>query len=301
MKNIKSITSRKFDILAEDSNPDLKEMPCKKLNYSELDKSGNTVKDIKYDEFEEVEEIIENVYNDKGNLIEEKIFLNEDEFSERKTYKIDENGRIATEFIHYLDESIDTVSYEYDAEGNLIKKVLTDSDGVVESKEILKYKNGKEISYVFYNEDDELVTERISGYDTSGNLLRIIYHNSEEDEKYRIENTYNDDNRLVKTHKFNENDDLIEKLSYKHNDKGRVIEAITENQNKNNIITFKYNDNGNAIEQKEMNIDETLNHYIEREFDENGNVLKIIVFINGSDTMPDMNYILEYEYEFYSE
>ena len=301
MEKIRSITSRKFDIIAEDSNPDLKETPCKKLNYKVLDKFGNTVKDIKYDDFEDIEEIIENVYDDKGNLIEEKIFLNEDEPAERKTYKIDENGKIANEFTHYLDESIDTVSYEYDADGNLIKKVLTDSDGVVESKEIFKYKNGKEISYVFYNEDDELIAERINGYDESGNLLRTIYFNSEEDEKYRIENTYNDDNRLVKTLKFDENDDLIEKFSYKHNDKGRVIEVITENQNENNISTFKYDDNGNVVEQKEKNIDETLIHFIEREFDENGNILKITVFINGSDTMPDMNYILEYEYEFYSE
>ena len=300
MGKIQSITLKKYDIIAEDANLDLKEMPCKKINYKELDKLGNTVKDVKYDDFEDVEEIIENVYDDKGNLIEEKIFLNEEELAERKTYKIDETGKIAREFTHYLDESVDTVSYEYDADGNLIKKVLIDSEGVVESKEIFNYKDMKEISYIFYNEDDKLITERINGYDNSGNLLRTIYFNSEEDEKYRIENTYDDDNRLVKTLKFDENDDLIEKYSYKHNDKGRVIEVITENQNENNISTFKYDDNGNAIEQKEMNIDETLNHFIEREFDKNGNILKITVFINGRNTMPEINYILEYEYEFYS-
>ncbi len=300
MKKIKSITLKKYNILNEDSNPDIKEMPCNKLNYKELDNSGNTIKEIKYNEFEEVEEIIENVYNDKGNLIEEKIFLGEDEFSERKTYENDENGRLKTEFIHYLDETIDTISYEYNSDGKIVKKVLTDSEGVVENKEIFDYKNGKEISYSSYNEDDELVLERINGYDDSGNLLRTIYFNSEENEKYRIENTYDENNNLIKALKFNENDDLTEKLSYKYDDKRRVIEVIAENQNENSLSNFKYDDNGNAIEQKEMNVDETLNHFIERNFDEDGHILKITVFINGHNSMPDMNYILEYEYEFYS-
>jgi len=299
MGKIKSITLRKYDIIGEDANPDLKEMPCKKLNYQELDKLGNTLKDIKYDDFEDVEEIIENIYNEKGKLIEEKIFINEKELAERRTYEIDESGKIINEFTHYLDESIDTVVYEYDEDGNIIKKVLSDSEGVVESKEIFKYKNGKEISYFFYNEDDDLTIERNSGYDDSGNLLRIVYSNLEDDEKYRVENKYDNENKLTEAFKFNRNGDLVEKYLYKHDDNGRVMEIVSENQNQNNLTKFKYDEKGNAIEQKEMSIDETLNHFIEREFDESGNVLKITVFINGHNNMPDMNYTLEYEYEFY--
>jgi len=300
MEKIKSITLRRYDEITEDSNPDLKEMPCKKINLQELDKFGNTLKDIKYDDLEDVEEIIENIYNEKGKLIEEKIFISEKELAERRTYKIDENGKILNEFTHYLDESIDTLLYEYDENGNVFKKTLTDSDGQLESKELFKYKNGKEISYVFYNENDDIIVERISGYDSSGNLLRIVYSNLEDDEKYRIENTYASENKLIEALKFNGNDDLVEKISYKHDENGRVVEIIAENQNQNSISSFKYDDNGNVIEQKEMNNDETLNHFIEREFDKNGNVLKITVFVDGHNTMPDMNYILEYEYDFYT-
>ena len=110
MKKIRTITLKKLDILAEDSNPNLREMPCKNLNYKELDEFGNTLKDVKYDDFENVEEIIENIFNEKGKLIEEKIFISEDELAERRTYEFDETGKITKEFTHYLDESIDTVS-----------------------------------------------------------------------------------------------------------------------------------------------------------------------------------------------
>ena len=48
--------------------------------------------------------------------------------------------------MHYLDDTIDTIHYQYNDEGLLMQEIQKDEDGVEEHREEYDYKDGKRIA-----------------------------------------------------------------------------------------------------------------------------------------------------------
>jgi hypothetical protein len=58
---------------------------------------------------------------------------------------------------HYQDGSLDTITYEYNGDGQLVKRITTTDEGEVEQVETFEWENGELVSHQIVDEDGELI------------------------------------------------------------------------------------------------------------------------------------------------
>jgi len=297
MRKIKSSTLYKYDYVAENIHAEESEVKVSKYSYSEFDKNGNMILEMKYDSSGEIEEKYENKYNEKGNLIEEISYLDEDEIAEHKTYERDEKGKIIKSFVHYQDGTKDTIGYKYDGEGNLTEKITVDSYGEIESKEMAQYKDGKLILNEKY-EYDELMKNETFELDDSGNITEQNVWSAEK-ENVTFRNTFDEKGNLLEQRQYNDNEELTGKAGYYYDDNGKLIKITEETPYGQNTTRISYDERGNAIEQIETNKEGEVNNSVERKFNENNDVIETQVFIDFHGQGISQQYVLKYEYEYF--
>jgi antitoxin component YwqK of YwqJK toxin-antitoxin module len=267
-----------------------------RLDYGKtvFDENGNLIEEIKCDDGGHIIGVMKYTYNNKHQLIEEETMNELGEMEEKITYEPDDNGNILKQHIHYMDETCDTLTYEYEND-KLVRKVLTTDEGEVESEEIFVY-NGDQLISEKKTEEGETVLKNVFTYDDQGNVVSAEVENN--DETYTLENEYDEKGHRIKTLKRDEEGKLLEKSLMKYDDAGNLIEIIEEDRFKKNTILIIYDENNNAIGQKEFNRHGLPNHEVERFYDGDGNVLQVRASIAGNDRQPAMKYILVYEYDF---
>ncbi len=296
-KIIKSTTIHKLDNF--NLVPDAAREQQKNLKYSftEFDKNGNVLMEIKYNAEGNAEEKYMNTFDEKGRLIEEIYYLTEDEIAEHKTYEYDDEGKVWRAFKHYVDGSEDVTDYKYDDEGKVIEKVTTDSDGEMEEKEVFSYKNGKLESRELF-ESGELTFRETFAFDESGNLIETSsYH--EDDGTTRYTHAYNEKGILIKTLKYNDEDQLVAKSEYILTEAGKISELVEETRFGKSITKLVYDERGNAIEQIETNEKGEINSRAIRKYNENDDVVESSVDINFYGNQIDQHYTLKYEYTYF--
>ena len=121
-KQIKTESIFKIDIVIENINSE--ELNIKERNYSykEINEDGNITLEINYDPFGAIAEKIIRTFNEKSHLKEEVYYDEGEELAERKTYERNDDETLKFEYTHYLDGSVDTLSYKYDNEKMLFPK-----------------------------------------------------------------------------------------------------------------------------------------------------------------------------------
>lgn len=297
-KKIKSTTLVKYDYVIEDVVAKEIEIKGAKYSYTEFDDKGNVLLEIRYNKSGGVEEKYENKYNDLGQLVEEIIYLSDDEIAQHKTFEYNEQGSIAIAHKHYQDGSKDTVTYHYE-NGQLIEKITTDSDEEVEAKEEFIYKESKLASRKVY-EYDELVWDESLDYDESGNLVeQTKWTKDDQDSKYY--NHFNEKGNLVKTITSNIKDELLAKSEYFYDDEGLLEKIVEESIYGKNITTLAYDEHKNSIKQVETNQQGEINNEAERKYNENNDVLESEVYVNFHGMGVNQHYILKYDYEYYED
>lgn len=123
----------------------------------------------------ETELVYENEYDSAGKKIKNTEYIIEGK--NKKVLcelKYNEN-EILTEkigYIYYQGDIISCVNFEeYDNQGNLLKKVSTDSDGSSDQQEYEYDSRGNQIKYTHINRDGSVYKEE-SEYDDKGNIIR---------------------------------------------------------------------------------------------------------------------------------
>lgn len=297
-KKIKSITVYKYD---HQAGIPINEQDDKghKYSFTEMNDQGNVTLDVKYNAAGGIEDKFVHNYNDKGHLIEEFIFMQDDEIADHKTYEPDEKGNIIRELKHYADGTTDTIEYKLDEQGKILEKTTTDSDNEIEAKEIYTYQNNKLAGKEEY-EYGELVAKESILYDDSGKSIE----NSKwqiDGEVHRNKYTWDENGRIEKVLTYNEKDKLISKSLYSYNDKNKVTEIDEENLRGRTITTMTYDEQGNAVEQTEANGQGEINNTVSRKFNDRNDVVETKVFIDLHGSSINQEYTLRYEYEYFEE
>lgn len=296
-KKIKSTTLTKYDYLAKNIHAEEIEVKGWKYSYTEFDDKGNTTLEIKYDLNGKVEDKTKNKYDKHGYLVEEVTYLDGREIAEHKTYERDAEGNIIKAFKHYNDGTKDTIEYEYNPDGELIKKTIIDSYGEVEAIETFKFKNGNIILNEKY-EYDELMSKDIFVYDEKGNITENEKW-TEDDGSVKFKSFYNENNNMVKELIYNKDEKLVAKSEYSYNNNNKITEVVEETPHGTNITKIKYDDKGNAIAQVEINKAGEVNNSVERKFNENNDVIETKVFIDFHGRDINQEYVLKYEYKYF--
>jgi hypothetical protein len=162
-KKTKSITVTQYDYILRNVNDEEVDIHGHPNHYIEYDKDGHTLKETKYSRQGEFEEMVVYAYDDQGNLCCESYYPAEDEIAEEKTYIRNEAGQVVSALKKYQDGSLDTISYEYNSAGELIKLTTTTDEGEVEQVETFSWENGVLVDHLTVDESGEAVEEPDAG------------------------------------------------------------------------------------------------------------------------------------------
>lgn len=189
------------------------------------------------------------IYDDEGILILKEVYYDKIK-SGKRTYIYDSNQKLIEENFMDLYDSIlmSKELYEYNIEGNLIKKTSHD---ILSNRyyDVIEYDNkGKEISKKVFDQNDSLFSISTYKYDDT-----LLIESSKK---------YNNENYSKITFKYNKNNKLIEKTYYlydtirnrfenKFDEKGRIIEYRYFNPEINRYSLFEYEDKNETMIIKE--------------------------------------------------
>lgn len=154
-KKIRSITITQYDYIISHVNDEELNIQGHPNHYSEFDRDGHPVKEIRYNRAGEFEEMVVNTYDATGNLVHESYYPVENEIAEEKTYIRNDDGRILRVLKQYQDGSVDTITYEYDETGQLVKVTTMSDEGEIEQVETFTWENGVIVSHVIVDEYGE--------------------------------------------------------------------------------------------------------------------------------------------------
>lgn len=180
----------------------------------------------------------------------------------------DSDGKILKHIKRFSDGRIlNTTTYFYDEKGNLIKEDVTDLNGELHLRYILKYdKNNNLINKAGYYGDGSLVSQDTYRYDDNNRITEKGFYDRNLADQYNIPN-------------------YTAIISYLYNIKGQLIkETYTVVGNVFEIKEFEYDENGNITRiSRNQPFDprktETLSQFTYK-FDERQNWVEMITFID---------------------
>lgn len=262
----------------------------------EFDDKGNLILEIAYTQDEEIGDKNEFRYDENGRLLESRVYGEDDEVLERNEITRDKDGRILIETVHYLDGSTDTRSFYYDVNGNLTGMETKDEDEELEFSEKYFYENDKLVKIERHDEEGEIIFSQEDTYAEGVIRSRRVW-SSEADEPFTLMTDFDKAGHREKETRFDSRDRMIERNIYEADEKGRVYKVIEENRQRKNTTEFSYDDHGNLIYQKEVDLNGDLNHEIIRSYDDQGNPLKVTVESIQKTSGEKRAYSLIYLYE----
>ncbi|NCA85766.1 MAG: hypothetical protein EOM83_09345 [Clostridia bacterium] len=296
MKKVKSQNAFRIDVAPESEFEEYRDVEGVQHSSSVYNENGHLLTDIKFDNHGQTTGTSVYKYNDKGFLIFEETLDENGQTEEKVSWEVDETGKILKKFVHYLDDTVDTINYEYNEQGLLVRVIQKDEDGEEEHREEYDYDDGKRIAERHY-EYGALETENIFEYDDNGRLSEVTANSPEE--TATLVNEYDDKGNRIKTLKYTVDDKLIEKHLMTYDEQGRLTEMSEETPYKKNNVVMELDVAGNVTRQTETDRNGQLVSQVHREYDADGNVLFVSATVAGLPGAPPRKYILKYFYEFY--
>lgn len=269
-------------------------------NFTEYNRDGHVVKDSRYLDNGNVEEVNSFVYDDQHRLVEHVLEYVPDEAVEKRIVERDTEGRIIRETKYYGDLSGEHTEYIYNSSGEISEIKYFDEEGDFSWREELNYDAKKNlvtrISFeatgtvkqktdFTFSEDGLTVEEKIS--DGKGAIEKVIINKYNENKK--------EESNIEKTGQ----DKLISAVYSTYDEKGRLVEKRYKDFY-SKVMRLAYDD---------------LDHCISEElFDDHGTLLRKHLFEYDTEgqLLTEQNYEMDvtrggrdkhqhirYEYEFY--
>ncbi len=296
MKKVKSQKIYRVDVAPESECEEYMDTEGVQHSSAVYNENGHLLTDIKFDNYGQTTGTSVYKYDEKKFLIFEETLDEEGQTEEKVSWEVDENGKIQKKFVYYLDDTFDTIDYEYNEQGLLWRVIQKDEDGEEEYREEYDYKDGKRIAERYF-EYGEKETENLYEFDENGRLTEVTLNNP--DEEATLVNEYDDKGNRIKTLKYDAADKLIAKQLMTYDEQGRLSEMSEETPYKKNNIAIELDAAGNATRQTETDRKGQLVSEVEREYDADGNVLLVRATVAGLPGMPPRKYMLKHFYEFY--
>jgi hypothetical protein len=223
-KVTRSITVTQYDYIISIENDEEVDPNGHPNHYSEFDAEGRPLKEIRYNRHGDFEEMFEYGYDERGNLVRESYYPVENEIAEEKTFIRDEAGLVLRALKHYQDGSVDTIGYEYNETGQLVKRITTSDEGEVEQVETFEWENGEMVNHQVLDENGDL----IPGPDVSGlrqNETRV---------------TQNDKGQVITEEELDEDGEVYMTVNRSYDEDGRADEVDVFIDGQGKAITRHY-------------------------------------------------------------
>jgi len=219
-------------------------------SYVEYDENGNeTRKDI-YVGPEMLETKTLCRYNEKGLLIEEINFGEDNEKTDRTTIERDDEGKPLQTIITYADSSKTIKSYLRDDNEKSVTITEESDEGEFESMDtIFLDKKGNVIKRISYNEDENIIEQNQFEYNENNDVLKEISFQGE----IKVSEThffYDENKNLLKRIIINNEGETIDWALYKYNENGKNIE---QQYGDHTLYKMEYNEKGLLVKEQKVN------------------------------------------------
>ncbi|MBP6978103.1 MAG: hypothetical protein PHD61_03545 [Bacteroidales bacterium] len=263
---------------------------------SVFDDQGNAVEEITFTKEGETESRYVRKYDAQGILTEELYYSGED-LTDRRTFERRSDGKLIREYRHYLDGSLDTISYLYNDQDQLSEKVTRDDEDFLESRTLFEYMDSRLVAEKETDGEGELISEKKVVYNDAGHPVEQMEWTRENDYRMRLAEELDEQGMRIRSARYI-NGRLVERMGYQHDEKGQVLQMTEENERGSSIYTFEYDALGNMTLQEEQDREGRVISRIERTYDGEGRILENKVFIDGQGRRMSQHYRLEYIYTF---
>lgn len=260
--------------------------------------SGKILKEIHYTPDGEAEQIYHYEYAPQGQLILEKLTEADDQVIDHKTWELDAHGQIIKEFRHYLDETFDTIEYQYNSQGQLTHKIHKDFDHEIESTEEFVYEGKHCVCHTIKDSEGMITSEITQKFDPSDLLLEETQYDSLEDHFVKKTISYNQDGLKEEVLSYNNNNVLIGRVQLNYDDQKQLIQIVEEDTRKKNTINMQYDTHGNIIFQEEFDKLGNLINTVKRTYNAQNQPEKSEVFVETGSARA-RNYSIRYEYTYF--
>jgi antitoxin component YwqK of YwqJK toxin-antitoxin module len=257
------------------------------------------LKEVQYGPDGQPEQVILFDYDERGHLLLEELREGDGSIMEKKTYEVDEEGKVQKEFMHYADGSFDTILYQYNDKGQLIEKRTIDDEGEEEARVAFEYDGDHLVRETHWDADGEMEQETIMEYDEDGLLSAVSVINHYESTRVRKEYAYDDKGQRAGLIVFNEDEEPVERVLYTSDEKGRMVKVVDENRRQKNTTILDYDENDNVVKQEEFDLNNRLLNRVERTYDEAGRIQQSKVFIDPVGRGAPRKYVMRNEYTFF--
>jgi len=298
-KKIKTITAYRFDYMPGDEENEEVQLDGYKTASEEFDSNHKLLKEVTYDENEEIEQVYVYKYNENGFLTEETLYYDTEEIVNRKTYTLNDKGLIIKEIVYYSETEKDTIEYKYNDIDQILEKVHQNQEGVIESTEKFVYFNNNLVENSVYDAENKLTSQKLHKFDEKGREIEYINNDLVEDIRFTKEYTYDEQGRRIESLTYNDNNQLTEKQLVEYATGNKPSQIIEETAFRKSTTRFTYDERGNLILQEEYNRKEELVSKINRVFDENNLLLESDIVINSMKDDIGMHYLMKNEYSFF--
>jgi len=245
----------------------------------ELNEAGKTVLDAAWESNGALQNKSTYTYDDKGNQISQKVFLDEENVSEEWTYAYDEQQKLIQKTVEYADGSISSYQKNIEPE-NTFEWVAKDEDGEFEGKEISKF-NNNDLLLINIEEDDEgfeLLRKEFE-YDENDNMIsQTIFENGEPLSKEIMK--YDANNNLIHSVSLSPGGNKISETKYYYNENNKLSYRDINDEMR---VEYTYDENGNQTEIKQTNLQTELNlGLVQFKYNEEGVLIEKLVYEMGA-------------------
>lgn len=207
--------------------------------YEERNTEGDIILQIQYDEKGVVLQKAENVFNEKGQLIEEKQYTERANPDQHIIYEYNESGKVAQATVHYLDGSVSYRKYTRDEAESTTTIEVVDNDGDFEGKEFRRFDSeGKALEECFYDEENKIIEKTETEYDDHGRIIESVVLDMEGNETVRFYDYHLDDEgRVYKIETLNEDEVIIRVDNIEYDERGNQSKHIVEDKKSGALVT----------------------------------------------------------------
>ncbi|MDO9511797.1 MAG: hypothetical protein Q7J34_08560 [Bacteroidales bacterium] len=282
----------------DDTHQDTSMTQRHKRSETEYDASGKIVTDIQYDQNGLAETKTLNTYDKSGNLIRSEVYDFVEDVSEVFETEWNEKGQKLTEKKIYTDGSFDLSRWEYDTHFFSIKKTTYDPDNEIEQIVSFIHVENKIQKEITKDSDGEIILEDEYEYDIHGNVILHI-HSSIEEGYSRTEHQYNESGKRIFSVSTDEDGDVIEKTKIEELEDGSGISMTEESSAGIAYYKISNDETGRMLQQEEYNEDNTLISSIQRQYLPNGHISRTLGMMYRPEYDTEQYYSIDYKYDFF--
>ncbi|MFH1121299.1 MAG: hypothetical protein V1775_15880 [Bacteroidota bacterium] len=280
------------------ADPDEEELNGEVLiNSVVTDPEGNETERLTYNAEGDLDSRAIIIYSD-GRPVEEVLEM-EGEQAERTTREFNTDGRVTKEFRHYLDGEPDEISYEYNADGHLIRRQLTDSDGVEGERQLWVFNNKLMVREESYNEYGDLEISKTFSYSGDDKPEEVVELNFTGGEEIRLVTLFNNEGKVETEKRYDARGRLVARSIYIFDENGNNIVIEEESVRGKSIVNLQYDEAGNNVLQEETGPDGSIVSRIERVYDAENRPVSAEVRMENTPQRMGQHYRLRYEYLYY--